>query len=44
MKCGSTNPVAMRTSASTNRRSNFTGTPRFGVTPKSTCAASSRAS
>ena len=43
MKCGSTRPVAMRRSASTKRRSSLTGVPRVRVTPKSTCAASSRA-
>ena len=43
MKCGSTSPVAMRMSASTKRRSSFTGVRRVRVNPKSTCAASSRA-
>ena len=43
MKCGSTSPVAMRRSASTKRRSSLTGVRRPEVTPRSTCAASSRA-
>ena len=34
----------MRRSASTNRRSSLTGVPSVGVSPKSTCAESSRAS
>ena len=44
MKCGSTRPVAMRTSASTKRRSSLTGVPRVVVRPRSTWSASLRAS
>ena len=43
MKCGSTSPVAMRSSASTKRRSMRIGVPRVSVRPRSACAASSRA-
>ena len=43
MKCGSTRPVAIRTSASTKRRSIETGVPRVGVTPRSTWESASRA-
>ena len=43
MKCGSTRPVAMRRSASTKRRSSFTGVPRVARDAEIDVRASSRA-